>query len=205
MENKEIPELEQQEITPEEIPVLPEETPQIPAKETGFIDYFADILPELPVTEAASPAEDVSPEESPAPAETVTADTALLSEIQSAVASIISQEQEVPVSDMEIAAQEDMVSEIQSAVENIISEEETPAEDIPAAETEPADAAVEELLPEVPETDPVRDAFGDSEGFDEMFNAKAPEQPAPTFDRPVRKGRPKRRKGEFLCILRFGF
>ena len=43
-----------------------------------------------------------------------------------------------------------------------------------------------------------RDAFGDGEEFDQIMNAPAEETPIPTHSRPTRKGRPKRRKGEFL-------
>ena len=40
-----------------------------------------------------------------------------------------------------------------------------------------------------------RDAFGDGTEFEEAFAA---EEPAPVHNHPVRKGRPKRRRGEFL-------
>ena len=183
MENKEYPEL-QQEALADAVPSQMEAAPQPPAEESGFVDYFADILPEQPVSEAvpepeasdtpeepaaeAAPSEDEAApvKESAAFTGTVTADTAVISEIQAAVESILSQE--------DAAA--------------------APAESVP-----PEEASVQEaLLPETPEPDPIRDAFGDSEGFEEMFNAKAPQSPPPTFDRPVRKGRPRRRKGEFL-------
>jgi len=186
MENKEYPELDNQEIFPEDVPVLPEEIPEASPEETGFVDYFADILPDQPVSEGAV-------------TEDPPVDEDVISEIQSAVESIISEEDtaaaeqqtEEPVPPAENSAEEDIVSEIQSAVETIISEEERPAAEEPAPETE-------ELLPQEPEANPIQEAFGDNEGFEEMFNAKAPEAKAPSFDRPVRKGRPKRKKGEFL-------
>ena len=43
-----------------------------------------------------------------------------------------------------------------------------------------------------------RDAFGDGTEFEEAFHASAADEPAPVHNRPVRKGRPKRRRGEFL-------
>ena len=106
MENKEHPELKFPEAVSGEIPVQANETP-VP-EETGFVDYFADILPEQP---AAEPSRDADPEafipeelpvpnaeelpyeETSTPAGTVTADTAVISEIQAAVQNIISQEE----------------------------------------------------------------------------------------------------------------
>ena len=194
MEHKETPELEVQEIPLEELPVLPEAEPAA-EQESGFVDYFADILPEQPV-----PEEPVSPvQEEPAPM--VTADTAVLSDIQSAVASILSEEtareeaQPEPVE--EPTAELDMVSAISSAVEEQMQETVTESE----PEAAPQPEADEVLLPEEPQPDPLQEAFQAHEGFEEMFNAKAPEMPVPTFDRPVRKGRPRRRKGEFLFGL----
>ena len=46
-----------------------------------------------------------------------------------------------------------------------------------------------------------RDAFGDGEEFDEIMNAPPAQEPIPVHDRPARKGRPRRRKGEFLFGL----
>lgn len=193
MENKEFPELESQETIPEEVPVLPKDSTAASPDETGFVDYFADILPDQPVSQESAP------EEAPAEEDVIL-------EIQSAVESIISEEESAEVHEELIpepsapalkSSDDEIVSEIQSAVETIITE----AEPLPAEEPSSAEEAApetEELLPEMPEENPIRDAFGDNEGFEEMFNAKAPEPPAPSFDRPVRKGRPKRRKGEFL-------
>ena len=188
MENKEFPELEARETIPEEAPVLPESSPAVSPEETGFVDYFADILPDQPVLREPPPEE-------------ASAEDDVILEIQSAVESIISGE-EAP------AARESALPEDNGSVEDtgseIPSDEETTAADgasLQAGETPSAEASVpeaEELLPEEPEENPIRDVFGDNEGFEEMFHARAPEAPAPSFDRPVRKGRPKRRKGEFL-------
>lgn len=191
MENKELPEVENQELS-----VSPETAPEAPEETTAFVDYFADILPDQPVSE-----EVVDPAEAPdgANASAVTGDTEVISEIQSAVQSIISEEaaaagksETIPT---EAAPEADIVSEIQSAVESAAAEE------IPDPAAQQPEETTEDLLPEEPKEDPVQEAFRANEGFDEMFNAKAPESAAPTFDRPVRKGRPKRRKGEFLFGL----
>ena len=91
MENKEHPEL-----TPSDPPARETDAQET---STGFVDYFADILPDQPVTEdstdqasapAALPEEPVQTpsEEEDAP----DADPEVLSQIQSAIANIISQE-----------------------------------------------------------------------------------------------------------------
>lgn len=76
-----------------------------------------------------------------------------------------------------------------------------PTEEIP-------DEAVAEgpiLFPEGVESpfqeNAIQDAFGDGDEFQQMFDAsKAPKEPdsIPTHDRPTRKGRPKRKKGDGL-------
>lgn len=193
MENKDFSELEQSAA-----PDIPDRAP-VPAEETGFVDYFADILPQQPASDTAL-TEETKSEELPESG-TITAETAVLTEIQSAVASILSEESAAadskpeaePPHAEEAQTEEDIVSEIQNAVQNIVSEE------IPEPEATEEILPSEELLPEeIPQEDPLRDAFQENEGFDEMFNAKAPESTPPTFDRPPRKGRPKRKKGEFL-------
>ena len=45
------------------------------------------------------------------------------------------------------------------------------------------------------------DAFGDGQEFDEIFNAPRETPVIPTHDRPARKGRPRRRRGEILFGL----
>ena len=88
MEHKDTPELEAQEIPLEEVPVLPESAP---AEETGFVDYFADILPDQPVEEPTA-----EPQQAP-----VTGDTEVLSGIQSAVAEILAEETSSEIPPME--------------------------------------------------------------------------------------------------------
>ncbi len=207
MENKELPELESAEQISAEIPVQPEVIPAAPAEETGVVDYFADILPEQPVEEEhpaaaqeASAGEEMietAQEDEPneaEPEETASPETAV-SEPEPGEEPGTETAKEVLEEAPMVTADTVVLSEIQAAVESIIAQEEA-AE---ASESAPEETVSEEvLLPEEPKTDPVRDAFGDNEGFEEMFNAKAPEKPAPNHERPVRKGRPKRRKGEFL-------
>ena len=177
MENKEKPELEGMQPLSEQ-PAAPAE----PQEEHTFIDYFADILPDQPVTPAA-PVQEEAPVPEQQDASQTDADPELLSQIQSAVETIISEEAAQP-------------NRQEAVMENTA--------DVPAVKEDTGDVPLltdntgEILLPEEPREDPVRNAFGDGEGFDEIFNAKAAEPAAPTFDRPVRKGRPKRRKGEFL-------
>ena len=195
MEHKETPELEAQEIPLEELPVLPE-SESAAEQEGGFVDYFADILPEQPVPEepVSSGLDD--------PAPIITADTALLSDIQSAVASILSgeadPEEPQPEPIEESTSEQDMVSVISSAVEEQIQEADIAAGSEPEAvpQSEPDEA----LLPEESQTDSPQEIHA-NDGFEDMTNAKAPETPVPTFERPIRKGRPKRRKGEFLFGL----
>ena len=182
MEHKEFPELESQDTAPDNVPVPDTGASEAFSDAPAVIDYFADILPDQPI-----------PEESAAE-QTVSTETVVLAEIQSAVESILSEGtadivSEAPAEETpDELPQADIVSEIQAAVENMVSETIT-------SEQEPAD---ELSLPEMPAETPVQDAFGDNEGFEEMFNAKAPEAPAAAAERPVRKGRPRRRKGEFL-------
>lgn len=193
MENKDYPELQ----PPEEL------TPEVSASEeekTEFVDYFADILPDPPVQDPPA-----APEE-PASSPAVTADTALLNEIQSAVERIISEQTAQASNNSEPDTVETTPEEVPAEPTPVLNPQ--PAADDEASDTdndqERSDetplSAPEELLPseEAPQADPIQDAFGDNESFEEMFNAKAPESPVPIFDRPARKGRPKRRKGEFL-------
>ena len=189
MENKEFPELDQ-DMIPEENPVHTEHTQESSGEESGFVDFFADILPNQSVPEENDP----EPQPTNAPVDACSDEP--VPEADPADTSL-------PIDNT--MADPDIIAQIQSAVESIISEE-TPSEaeasaaaEEPEAEEVSSEEPEEELLPPpIPQEDPVRDAFGDTEGFEEMFNAKAPQSPAPTFDRPVRKVRPKRKKGEFL-------
>ncbi len=183
MNNKELPELEPQEIIPEEIPVLSETVPESQTPDNAFVDYFADILPDQPNIDAAA--------EIPVPSPAVISDETLadpdtISEIQSAVESIITQEAALQAATLASPAEAE-------APESAPAEAESAAEEPASAEQGP-----EESLPDQPSENPIQAAYGETEGFDEMFHAKAPETVPPAHERPVRKGRPKRKKGEFL-------
>ena len=198
MEHKETPELEAQEIPLEELPVLPDSESAV-AQENGFVDYFADILPEQPVEEEPLP----PLEEAPA---IVTADTAVLSDIQSAVASILSGEAaQEETAQEEALPPEEAEPDLVSAISSVVEEQMQQAAAAPQEKTEPLpemDAPAEEPLPEEPAEEPaeepMQEVFPANDGFEDMVNAKSPEPAVPTFERPIRKGRPKRRKGEFL-------
>ena len=46
-----------------------------------------------------------------------------------------------------------------------------------------------------------RDTFGDGAEFEEAFNAPMPEETVPAHDRPARKGRPKKKRGELFFTI----
>jgi len=95
--------------------------------------------------------------------------------------------------------QEEAVSGL-SLEDEILSQLES---DVPSEEPAPEEDALEEpYLPQEAFRDQeFRDAFGDGEEFDEIMNAPPVEEPIPSRDRPARKGRPKRRRGDFLFGL----
>ena len=62
------------------------------------------------------------------------------------------------------------------------------------------DSFLEEVALEEPVAE-IQEEPGDSEEFNELYNAPVEEAPIPAHDRPARKGRPKRRKGEILFGL----
>lgn len=87
---------------------------------------------------------------------------------------------------------------------------EDPELDEPEEEEFFPEETVEEIsLEEIPDDEisdeePVaedQEEAGDSEEFNELYNAPVEEAPIPAHDRPTRKGRPKRKKGEFLFGL----
>jgi len=223
MENKDYPQLQPEAEQPS---VIPEPA----AEETGFVDFFADILPDQPVSEECtaglpvdtSPAEPASGDQEPP----VSGDTALLSEIQSAVESIIAQEEAAnhpaeqemtapipaePVMADPVPAEPEVADSVPAEPEiadsvptepEVRSEEaagDAPSEAVPAPEV-PAEATASLLSQDLSAEDP--EAIPEHpDGFEEMTNARAADASVPTFERPVRKGRPKRKKGEFLFGL----
>ena len=147
---------------------IPAEDIPVPTEETAMPDFFADIVPEQPDT-ADTVTEDAFSEPM------VTADTMLLREIQSAVESIISED-----------------------AANVSENQEIP-EDVPAANvTFTPEVSLENLIPVESEINSPENVSDENNGLEEPANAAADEKPVLNFDRPIRKGRPKRRKGEFL-------
>ena len=108
-------------------------------------------------------------------------------------------EQEVPEE-----TQEDPVDAYVAAIDEQIAaetmEQEQISDETVYVEDPSEEIAVPEDIPE--ETHPVDEEFrsGDEDAaeFQELLDAPAEEKAIPTHDRPVRKGRPRRRKGEFL-------
>ena len=174
MDHKELPELEPQEIPAEEvlaeeIPAEEVPVPQEPAAEqTGFVDYFADILPNQPVP---------TPTPTQAPSTDEMSDTLLL-EIQSVV--------------------EHAITENQHQEENTVlpSPEETPAADMAPCADETEESAPAELLPlefeEAPSEEP---------DFEAVSAVPTEEETNAFQERVLKKGRPRRKKGEFLFGL----
>ncbi len=193
MEHKDIPELDPQEVIPEEAPVLPETSPE--PEETGFVDFFADILPDQPTPEER-------PQTDSAVSDETLADPDTISLIQSAVESILSEAEAIPQAAPETEASAvpaEPPADMPAAKEPAASEAPASSVETPSSKEVPSEPQAEEpLLPEEPVENPIQAAYGHSEGFEEMMNAKAPEPSVPSHERPVRKGRPKRKKGEFL-------
>ena len=215
MENNQFPEQEENGFPPEEvtevstvsepIPEASQEEPiaqefpveAFPAEETEHQEALAEELPAEPLPaeelpEPILPAEEIVPEEVTVPV----------------VPEVPDEEIPIPVSD-ETMVDAATLQEIQNAVAQELG---TPAEsapvleplaanpdtvtlsEMPVLETEPED----ELPPEPAVDQEYRDH---GEEFQEMFNAPAEESAIPAHDRPTRKGRPKRKRGEFLFGL----
>ena len=210
MENKEFPELEETDVLPDQISQSCEEgrqeyTPIFEAEgepETKATSYKPRFAAAEPEEDAIAESPVAVPEESETPEETLeeTPDTAA-----EKVAEVVAEES--------AAAEETAVPEPIAEVQNITAPFDLSVLDDPELDDPEPDAAEEETLPELqtvegmlsePEEDKpfrdqeFRDAFGDGEEFDQIMNAPAEEVPIPSHSRPTRKGRPKRRKGEFL-------
>ena len=98
------------------------------------------------------------------------------------------------------ASTEDTVDAYVAAIDEQIAAEATEQELI-SEEAEFTDLPAEEIsIPEdtACQDESFRNDDEDSGEFQEMLEAPAVESPIPAHDRPVRKGRPRRRKGEFL-------
>ena len=171
MENKEFPELEVSETLSDDIPVLTEHAGDMPPLENMHTDYFADILPEISETSTADTG--------------VTADTVLLSEIQAAVESVIAEE---------IPLQEEIsLEELPESCEGPSAESIPDPEEINAAE-ETEESTFQQAL----QQEAASEEIADGDFPDELEGSQETEDPMTAFERSLRKGRPKRRKGEFL-------
>ena len=110
-----------------------------------------------------------------------------------------------PEAEEEAAVESHSVDEYVAAIDEQIAAETAEAPEMadPEEKTEEAPLPAEELFPE---PSPYRDEEfrnheEDAAEFQEMLEAPAEEVPIPSHERPVRKGRPRRRKGEFLFGL----
>ncbi|MBR5125699.1 MAG: endolytic transglycosylase MltG [Oscillospiraceae bacterium] len=172
MDNKELSGMEPLNPHSEEIPVLPPEEPPV------FVDYFADILPDVPGDNTIPESYEEEPlpvPEAPAPAEPEEPDYE---------AAVMAAAEETLAQDIPGVTTEDTV--IFHIPETLSQIGET-AEEASVAMTEQNSG---ELLPqeEPADTTPV------------TTEPEAAQEAAP-IPRPVRKGRPRRRKGEFLFGL----
>ena len=182
MENNEFPQQEETAVTPEEVTETPAEV--------------TEPLPEVPAEAAPQqelPAEDPAPEAEPAaePAQTEVSQETSVHEML-----------EHPEMGEEITADEKAM-----AFHGMLAPDEPePAFDMSVLDDPELNALIEDTpLPEeapAPEEPPMDQEYRDNgEDFNAMFNAPAQEEPIPTHDRPTRKGRPKRKRREFLFGL----
>ena len=182
MENNEFPQQEETGLTPEEVTEIPagtaEQLPEEPVEaavqeEAPSADTSAEALPlEEPATEAAP--QDVPSHdmlEHPEIGEEITADEKAM-----AFHGMLHPNEPEPAFDMSILDDPEL---------------NTLMEDHPIVEESPA-----------PEEPPMDQEYRDNgEEFNTMFHAPAEEEPIPAHDRPTRKGRPKRKRREFLFGL----
>ena len=144
---------------------------------------------------------DFSVEESPCPQEKIYPDIDEIP-IQDYNSPVFSDEEE------EVDLHEEMnLEEEISLTENFLPED-APRYEYDVAQSEEQNTEPEAMVEEdlIPTTAPFRDqefqdAFGDGEEFDKIMNAPAVEETVPVHNRPPRKTRPKRRKGDFLFGL----
>ena len=208
-ENKQLPLPEEtQEVLPEtleELPAFTELTMQPPAEEPPAEETSAQEPPaDEPAAEEEIPGEDAPAEE--APAEEIPVEEAAAEEIPAEEIPAVESPAEEAIPDAQIPAEEP-------------SAEEAPAEDVPERSGEefmsripdveldyPEEASDPELTKTIEDIEALLDKPVDQDyrskepdpEFDAMLNAPAPREEKADFERPTRKGRPKRRKGEGL-------
>ena len=189
MEEKNIPEQDSATVSPEEnVPVAEPEATEVPVIE-ALTFTSEDSLPEPPAAEEAAPIESAaSIEESPADSPSV--EEPLVDAPDSADTPVEAPTEPSVTPDEEVPAAP--VSELP------VQEEPTPAVDLSILD----DPELEEVLfaeePSSPAPDQDFQETG-SKDFEEMMDAPPDEEPkSPVHERPPRKGRPKRKKGEGL-------
>ena len=174
MEEKDL--IHPEEAVAEEIPL-----PEVPAEEVPFEEIPTEEAPveEIPAEEV--PAEEIPIEEAP---------TGEVSEIQEHDQLTAPELGEEITPDEHAMSWHDMVH----------PEETVPYIDLSILDDPDLDLNTGLLAEEKPDADPLADGpFGDAEqDFEEAFSAPAEKPEVPSHERPARKGRPKRKKGEGL-------
>ena len=187
MEEKNIP--EQEAVSPEEtVPVSEPEATEVPVIE-ALTFSSEDSVPEPPAVGEAAPMESAEPTEG-SPADSASADEPLAEAPDATDMPVESPNESpaTPVAEVPVSAEPEAPSQ----------EEIAPAVDLSILD----DPELEEVLfaEETPAPAPDKDfQETSSKDFEEMMDAPAVEEPkSPVSERPPRKGRPKRKKGEGL-------
>ena len=211
MENKEFP--EQEELLPIEQEVFPPEDPSYEEDALPDEDLLLMDGSEAPEEAPAQEMLPLFPQEEVSEAEEFTEEPPMSDEAFLA----FMQMNAVPAEDPAAAPVEEVVSEPE-AIPGDAAEEQTAAEDSPEEIQEPVyeedplapDCEVEDdplareleeaeaLLAEPAADSKFRDTEESPEEFRQMVEADPDPEPIPTHERPVRKGRPRRKKGEGL-------
>lgn len=187
MEEKNIP--EQEAVSPEEtVPVSEPEATEVPVIE-ALAFRSEDSASEPPAAEETAPMESTEPNEG-LPVDSIPADEPL-AEVPDSIdvpVESLNESPATPVAEVPVSAEPEAPSQ----------EEIAPAVDLSILD----DPELEEVLfaEETPAPAPDKD-FQETNGqeFEEMMDAPAAEEPkSPVSERPPRKGRPKRKKGEGL-------
>ena len=179
MEEKDL--IHPEEAVAEEIPL-----PEVPAEEIPVQETPVEEIPTEEVPAEEVPAEDV-------PAEEVPIEEAPTEEVPETQAH---EQLTAPELGEEITPDEHAMS-----WHDMVHPEETvPYIDLSILDDPDLDLNTGLLAEEKPDTDPLADGpFGDAEQyFEEAFSAPAEKPEVPSHERPARKGRPKRKKGEGL-------
>ena len=189
MEEKNTPEQEVLPVSPEEtVPVSEPEATEVPVIE-ALTFRSEDSVPEPSAAEETAPMESTEPNEV-LPVDSIPADEPL-AEAPDSMDMPVEIPEETPAAPVEEVP-------VTAEPEDPAQEEIAPAVDLSILD----DPELEEVLfaEETPAPAPDRD-FQETNGqeFEEMMDAPAAEVPkSPTSERPPRKGRPKRKKGEGL-------